>query len=186
MTTANSDSGKPEVANPAGSNEVRALHQPSKTRWEVIQLCVHMTRLFGVPRTVAEIFGYVFSSVGPVTFEDIVSGLGISNGSASHGLRYLRRVGALTVTYLAGDRRDYYAAEISLGRMVSGYLLENVTHHLADNSERISAMRVKCDLGEDHRKEHLCARLDILLDWNRKVASTLAEASKALVAQPGG
>lgn len=153
----------------------------SAPRWELIQLCVHVTRLLGVPRSVCEIFGFVFTSSIPVTFEDIVAGLGMSNGSASHGLRYLRRVGALSVTYLARDRRDYYVAEVSLGRLVSGYLLENVTHHLADNRERISAMRAA--LEAENGSDHLTARVELLFEWNRQVCAAISLASEALVAR---
>ncbi len=153
----------------------------SQSRWELIQLCVHVTRLLGVPRSVCEIFGFVFSSTSPVTFEDIVAGLGMSNGSASHGLRYLRRIGALSVIYLARDRRDYYVAESSLGRLATGYLMENITHHLADNRERISSMRSALGADEDGRGLHLSSRVDLLFEWNRQVSAAIAAASETLV-----
>lgn len=162
-----------------------ASPQISSSRWEVIQLCVHVTRLLGVPRTVCEIFGFVFSSPNPVTFEDIVAGLGMSNGSTSHGLRYLRRIGALSVTYLARDRRDYYIAEVSLGRLVSGYVMENVTHHLADNRERIAAMRSTLGTEDDDRQSvHLSSRVELLLEWNRQMSSIIALASETLLPRP--
>jgi DNA-binding transcriptional regulator GbsR (MarR family) len=129
---------------------------------------------------VCEIFGFVFTATTPVTFEDIVEGLGVSNGSASHGLRYLRRIGALSVTYLARDRRDYYVAEISLGRLASGYVLENITHHLADNRERISAMRSAL-ASEEEGSSHLSSRVDVLLDWNRQVSAAIALATATIV-----
>lgn len=173
-------SGEPNI-------EERLAHSASphiaKARWDLIQLCVHVTRMLGVPRSVAEIFGFVFSSPSPVTFEDIVAGLGMSNGSASHGLRYLRRIGALSVTYLARDRRDYYVAEMSLGRLVSGYLMENITHHLADSRERISSMRTSLDSGSDSKSAYLSTRLDILIEWNRQASAALAAASDALISQ---
>ncbi len=152
----------------------------SKVRWDLIQLCVHVTRLLGVSRSIREIFGFVFSSPTPVTFEDIVAGLGMSNGSASYGLRYLRRIGAITVTYLARDRRDYYVAEVSLGRLVSGYLMENITYHLADNRERISSLRSTFGDREDLGSAHLSARLELLLEWNRQIGGAIAAANEAL------
>lgn len=163
---------------------VPARNQISPARWEVIQLCVHVTRLLGVPRSVCEIFGFVFSSPAPVTFEEIVAGLGMSNGSASHGLRYLRRIGALSVTYLARDRRDYYVAEMSLGRLVSGYLMENITLHLADSRERITAMRSSLETEGDLRSTHLSSRVDTLMEWNRQVSAAIALASENLLPRP--
>jgi DNA-binding transcriptional regulator GbsR (MarR family) len=151
-----------------------------KGQWELIQLCVHVTRLLAIPRSVREIFGFVFSSPSPVTFDDIVASLGISSGSASHGLRYLRRIGALSVTYVARDRRDYYVAETSLGRLFSGYLIENLTHHLADSRERIAAMRHVLESGSDLKTAHLSTRVDVLLEWNRQVSAAISAASETL------
>ena len=151
-----------------------------KSQWELIQLCVHVTRLLAIPRSVREIFGFVFSSPSPVTFDDIVASLGISSGSASHGLRYLRRIGALSVTYVVRDRRDYFVAETSLARLFSGYLIENLTHHLADSRERIAAMRHVLESGNDLKAAHLSTRVEVLLEWNRQVSTAISAASETL------
>ena len=185
MSTARSlESSELAAAGDAEERQAPAPPHISKSRWELIQLCVHVTRLLGVPRSICEIFGFVFSSPSPVTFDDIVAGLGMSNGSASHGLRYLRRIGALSVIYFARDRRDYYVAEISLGRLLSGYLMENITHHLADNRERISSMRVTLGAGEEDRSGHLSSRVDLLFEWNRQISAAIAAASETITRRP--
>lgn len=171
----------------SASQPADAEHAPSAAptripaaQWEVIQLCVHVTRLLAVPRSVREIFGYVFSSPSPVTFEDIVSDLGISNGSASHGLRYLRRIGAVAVTYIARDRRDHYVAETSLVRLINGYLMENITLQLADSRERIVAMHSALAAEPGNGPSHLPTRVEILLEWSRQVSTAIAAGTATL------
>lgn len=159
------------------------MHSLSESRWEVIKLCVHVSRIAGVPKSVCEIFGFVFTSPHPVTFEEIVEGLGMSNGSASHGLRYLRRIGALSITYQARDRRDYYVPEVSLGRLASGYLLENVTLHLGDSRERICALRDSLAAKGNDSHRLLSSRLQILLDWNCQVTTAIAVATNAFASR---
>ena len=151
-----------------------------EAQWEIIRFCVQCVKLLGVPRSIGEIFGFVFTSPRPVTFEEIVSGLGISNGSASHGLRYLRRVGALGVTYMARDRRDHYQAETSFQRLLSTYLVENVMLHLNDQRERLSSLRLRCVAEGDARCDHLPARLATLLEWLAQTGAAVTAASQAL------
>jgi DNA-binding transcriptional regulator GbsR (MarR family) len=115
---------------------------------EFIDVFVHLANVIGVPRSVGEIYGFVFSSADPVAFEEVVSGLRISNGSASRGLRILRAIGAVTTTYIAGDRRDFYLAETDLRKLGGGVfkaLLEdrllNGESRLVRLADRISALQ---------------------------------------------
>jgi DNA-binding transcriptional regulator GbsR (MarR family) len=134
----------------------------SEARWELIELCVRVTQLLGFPRSVGEIFGFIFASGRPVTFEDVVQGLGVSNGSASHGLRYLRRLGAIQAIYHARDRRDFFEAEKSLHKMVSGFVSDEATQ------------------GERGDDPILSERIHLLQSWNEQAASALDAALKTL------
>ena len=168
---------------PAGISPAARLPD---AQWEIIRFCVQCVKFLGVPRSIGEIFGFVFTSPQPVTFEEIVSSLGISNGSASHGLRYLRRIGALGITYVARDRRDHYQAETSFRRLCSGYMMENVTLHLSDQSERLSAMRERFAGETDARCEHLPEKLETLLSWLSQAGAAVAAAAQTIKSpQPG-
>src|SRR4029450_3850395 len=78
---------------------------------EAIDLFVSAVRLLGLPRSLGELYGLLFISPGPLSIDDLVERLRISKGSASQGLKALRQIGAVKVTYVPGDRRDHYIAE---------------------------------------------------------------------------
>src|SRR5664279_941808 len=100
-----------------------------------------VVQVFGVPKSVGQIYGLLYASPEPLSFSDIVERLDISKGSASQGLQLLRSLGAIRVAdELDGrenshfhlhphsgseaSRRIAYAPELSLRRLVSGVLQE--------------------------------------------------------------
>jgi hypothetical protein len=54
-------------------------------------------QVFGVPKSVGQIYGLLYASPEPLSFSDIVERLEISKGSASQGLQLLRSLGAINV-----------------------------------------------------------------------------------------
>ena len=52
-------------------------------------------QIFGVPKSVGQIYGVLYASPSPLSFSDIVDRLEISKGSASQGLALLRSLGAI-------------------------------------------------------------------------------------------
>ena len=54
-------------------------------------------QVFGVPKSVGQIYGLLYASPEPLSFSDIVERLEISKGSASQGLQLLRSLGAIKV-----------------------------------------------------------------------------------------
>ena len=152
----------------------------SETQWELIEVCVRVSQMFGMPRSVGEILGFIFCATGPVTFDDIVHGLGISNGSASHGLRFLRRLGAIKVSFYARERRDFFQVETSLRRIVQGYLAENVLHHLSGIADRLRGLEGRITNSADPETRALSDRVTMLLNWNQKAGSAIAAALQTL------
>lgn len=51
--------------------------------------------LLGLPKSLGEIYGFIFASAEPPTFAEIEHKLGLSKGSVSQGLRALRELGAI-------------------------------------------------------------------------------------------
>ena len=162
-----------------GRGRDRIVTLPS-AQWELIELCVRVSQVLGVPRSVGEIFGFVFSSPAPVTFDDIVKALAISNGSASQGLRYLRRLGAIKVSFYARDRRDYFQAETSLQKLVNGYLTETVLYKLGGMAERLHALRIHLAESEDPKAAMMSERVSLLLNWNSSAGSAVTAALRVL------
>ena len=148
----------------------------SLERWAVIEFCVRLTRLFGIPKSVGEIFGFVFSSPEPVAFDTVVASLGVSNGSASHGLRLLRQLGALKLTYVARDRRDFYTAETSARRLLAGFLSENVLHEASDNKQRLVELHAKLSADHHLHPSGLLQQVEVLMGWSKQGSAALKAA----------
>jgi DNA-binding transcriptional regulator GbsR (MarR family) len=67
-----------------------------------IQLFVAFSRTLGQPAFIAEICGLLFISSRPLTIDDLMERLRLSNGSASQGLKYLRDMGAARIVEAPG------------------------------------------------------------------------------------
>lgn len=163
----------------SGRNRSRVTTLPS-AQWELIEVCVRVTQVMGIPRSVGEIFGFVFSTATPVTFDDVVQALGISNGSASHGLRYLQRLGAIKVSFYARDRRDYFQAETSLQKLVNGFLAETFVHRLSGMADRLHVLQTHLAESNDLETATLSERVRLLLNWNERAGSAVSAALNAL------
>jgi len=153
----------------------------SESQREIIEFAIRATQVLGMPKSVGEIFGYIFGSSVPVSFENVVADLGISNGSASHGLRYLRRLGAIKATYVARDRRDFYVAENSLRTLVNGFLTENMLVHLARSHERMLDLGAKLSASAEPQEQNLAKKVDLLIGWHRQGIQALQQALSALI-----
>ena len=84
----------------------------SELEKEVVEIFVRIAGVLSLPRSVGELYGVLFISPEPMCIDDLMLKLKISKGSTSQGLKILRSFGAVNPVYVAGDRRDFYAAEI--------------------------------------------------------------------------
>jgi DNA-binding transcriptional regulator GbsR (MarR family) len=152
----------------------------SDHRRQFIELCVRIVMPLGLSRSVGEIFGLIFSATQPVTFEDVVSQLGLSAGSASQGLKLLRRMGALRIVFVAGDRRDFYVAEVSLKKLLSGYLGEALLFQLAGTQERLWSLGESLTTESSAESDELRNKIQTLMDWNRQLRAAMNAALEQL------
>ncbi len=138
---------------------------------EVIDLFVHAAQALSIPRSVGEIYGLLYSLREPVPMDDVISLLRISKGSASQGLRWLRDIGAVRSTYVNGDRRDHYVAEIELRRLASGFLREKVEPHLESGGHRLA--RIESLIATEADPEFATDRLQKLRKWHSLIKKIL-------------
>ncbi|MEX0323158.1 MAG: GbsR/MarR family transcriptional regulator [Puniceicoccaceae bacterium] len=125
-------------------------------------------------------FGLTFASPVPLALDDYVHRLDISKGSASQGLKFLQRMGAVRPVYVSNDRRTLYEPEMSLRRLLIGILNENVFPHLQQSGERVEHLREQLkDVPKEHR-ELLKDRLDTLEGWGKKGRMVWPLAEKVL------
>jgi HTH-type transcriptional regulator, glycine betaine synthesis regulator len=151
---------------------------------EVIELVVGGLRLLGFPRSLGEIYGLLFMAREPVTFDSIVQRLQMSKGSASQGLKTLRQIGAIKVSYVPGDRRDYYLAETELKKLIAGFFAGQLIPHLDDGRERLDQVRDRLDAlvsdADADLVEFYDQRLAKLAQWQRHAKACAPLVSKLL------
>ena len=130
---------------------------------EAIDYFVRLMSLLGMPRSVGEIYGLLYFSTEPMPMDMIAARLGISIGSASQGLRTLRSLKAVKVTYVLGDRRDLYLAESEFRHLLSTFIKEEIMPHLESGKARIERMEeILGRDGEDYDEAFCRLRIEKL------------------------
>ncbi|HKK17874.1 MAG TPA: transcriptional regulator [Opitutales bacterium] len=144
--------------------------------WEVamIDSFVRAAMLIGLPRSIGEIYGLLYCSPEPLSFDEIEARLGISRGSVSGGLKTLRQLGAVKLHYAPGSRKDHYLPELSMERLVRGFIKDQFTPHLESSAERLDIVENQlADEAEPARREHGLQRLNTLRTWRRRAEKLL-------------
>ena len=165
----------------------------------MISVFVQLAQAMGMQRSLGEIYGLLYATPEPLAFQDIVDRLGLSKGSVSQGLRFLRTVGAISPVVVAGDRREYFEPVVELRALVGGFLKERLNPELELWGVRAKALKVEdFEVGERasgslnlklpastaaaaaaHRKV-LAARIDKLKAWHKKANLVLPMVTKLL------
>ena len=154
-------------AQPAAANGFAAIER------EVIDLFVRLADLLGLPRSIGELYGALCIAPRPLHMEALRARLNLSKGATSQGLRLLRGFGAVRVTYLPGDRRDYFAAETELRKLVGGFLREQVQPHLRSGVDRLDVIgRLVHDVPAADRAV-VTERVQRLEQWRRRAETLL-------------
>ena len=102
-----------------------------------------IVQLFGIPKSVGQIYGLLYASPQPLGFAAIVERLEISKGSASQGLQLLRSLGAIN----EAEAKDFtargvaYEAEISLRQLVTGILHERLAPLAIAGAQRLKLIK---------------------------------------------
>ena len=135
---------------------------------EVIGLFVNAVRILGMPKSVGEIYGLLFIAPEPLTLDDLVARLNISKGSASMSLKVLRAFGAVKQVYVAGDRRDHYAAETELKKLAAGFIREQIRPHLDSGAERLERLEALSAAENSERGEFFRNRIGKLAQWHAR------------------
>ena len=142
-------------------------------RCEIVELCADTVQQLGLPRSVGQIFGVIYGSPRPLAFADVVALLGISNGSASQGLRFLRELGAVRVVADPDGRRELFEAETELRRLLGGVLKHRFREPLEAGAERLKVLDERLVAADEPDREFLEQRIGSLRSWHRKALHIL-------------
>jgi DNA-binding transcriptional regulator GbsR (MarR family) len=102
-----------------------------------------IVQLFGIPKSVGQIYGLLYASPQSLGFTAIVERLEISKGSASQGLQLLRSLGAINeAEQKDGTARGVaYEAELSLRQLVTGVLQERLAPLASAGAQRLKRLK---------------------------------------------
>ena len=144
--------------------------------WEiaVIDLFLNAANSFGLPKSYGQIYGLLFCRDQPLAMVEVMELLQISKGSASQGLRALRKLGAVSSTFTPGDRRERFIAESRLRELAGGFLREQAEPHLDKGTARLKQVESLIieldDVGSRKRGAH---KHEILSGWHRQMSRLL-------------
>ncbi len=146
----------------------------------IIGFFVHMAQIFGIQKSIGEVYGLLFVSPDPLPMDEIVTTLAMSKGSASQGLKMLRAIKAVRRVYKPSDRRDHYVAETELRKLVGGFVKERIGPELASGAKMLSDVEEGlAGLPEEHR-EFFRNRVEKLRAWQEQAKVILPFVSEAL------
>ena len=138
---------------------------------EFIGIFTRIAAMLGLPKSIGEIYGLLFAVQGALSFDEIAQRTGLSSGSVSYGLRFLRAASAVNLTYVQGDRRDYYLAETELNRLTTGLLREKFQTYFVDEKSHLGHIaELAQKITNTERRRHFTERTRILNEWHRTAA----------------
>jgi len=145
----------------------------SDFEFESIDLFIRSVQLLGLPRSIGEIYGFLFAQPQPQPMEVMTRHLNMSVGSVSQGLKFLKNIGAVKVTLHPGDRREFFSAQTELRKLVVGLIKERIQPHLDNGEARIGLMLQSTRKLPAADRAILQDRVEILKNWRWKAAKAL-------------
>ena len=133
-----------------------------------------IVQLFGVPKSVGQIYGLLYASPEPLGFTAIVERLEISKGSASQGLQLLRALGAINeAEHKEGTNRGVsYEPELSLRQLVTGILRERIAPTAGAGADRLKHLKQLAVQSPTHAAFYL-ERVSQLTTWSKRFTTVL-------------
>jgi len=145
----------------------------SELEAEVIGLFVQLARMVGLPRSYAEIYGLLFISPQPLAMDHVIERLGISKGSASQGLKFLRDLEAVNMVYVPHDRRLHYEAVAEARNFGRQFLRGHLLPQLDSGISQIERVSEKLKSLPAEQRRHMTRRITLLQSWEKKTRRLL-------------
>ncbi len=134
---------------------------------EVIGLFVQLARLFGLPRSVAELYGLLFIAARPMPMEELRERIGASKGSASMGLRFLVKAGAVRIVYVPGHRAMQYEAVAELRNLGVHLVRDQVVPTLDSGLGRLERLAELVEALPPEERARVAPRVAMLQSWEK-------------------
>jgi HTH-type transcriptional regulator, glycine betaine synthesis regulator len=139
---------------------------------EAIEYFVSFVQMFGLQKSIGQIYGLLFVSLDSLAMDDIIVRLGISKGSASQGLTVLKGLGAVTSHTVPADRREHFRADLNVSRIVTHFFENRLQPRLENGEERLKSMirlaRVVEREGKTGEAGSVLHRIQALQKWQKR------------------
>lgn len=146
----------------------------------MVVLFTSVANMFGFRKSVGAIYGFMFCQENPMHLEGIMTRLGMSKGTVSQGLTFLRKAGAVRLSYVPGDRREHFVPEVSLKKLVSGFLRDQVYPHLDSGEDRLANLDEIVKSSGVEVPEIIDERIKRLRSWQKQAKMLLPIVQKFL------
>ena len=145
----------------------------SRLEAEVIGLFVQLSRIIGVPRSYAELYALLFLSPRPLTMDEMIQRLGISKGSASQGLNFLRKAGAIRVIHQRGRRAACHEAVAELRHLAAGFLQDQILPQVEDSQNRLDQIAQMVTKLQAKERAQASRKITMLQSWGKQTRQFL-------------
>ena len=129
----------------------------------ILQLCVKLCAILGLPKSVGLIYGAVFVSARPIEAGDICKKLKISRGSVSQGLKFLRELGAIRVEGEDGNRAEHFVVEDHLRKAVETFVTKKIAPAFEELGEEVVRLEKDPNL---NLPQELREKLETIRRWH--------------------
>jgi len=108
------------------NSKISRVAQPIKPEDSILNLCVKLCSILGLPKSIGLIYGAVFVASEPMEAGQICRKLKISRGSVSQGLKFLKELGAIRSEGLSGNRAEHFVTEDHLRKAVETFVTKKI------------------------------------------------------------
>ena len=129
----------------------------------ILNLCIKLCSILGLPKSIGLIYGAVFVSAKPVEAGQICRKLKISRGSVSQGLRFLKELGAIRSEGLNGNRAEHFVAEDHLRKAVERFVSKKIGPAFEELGEEVERLEKAPD---QPLPEDLKEKLETIRRWH--------------------
>lgn len=107
-----------------------------------------LSQILGHPKSVGQIYGYLFFASTPQSLDDISTELAISKASVSNGIRQLLSWGVARQVWVQGDRKEYFEVLVDVSTLFKAGYTDFVKPRVNSSSRRMK------DIGNLLDEEH--------------------------------
>jgi DNA-binding transcriptional regulator GbsR (MarR family) len=133
---------------------------------ELAEFFVKMAGILGVQRSVAQIYALLYGANEPLDFDHIQARLGMSKGSVSQGLKFLRDHGMILSVKAKGARRERWEPTPSLAASLVNLVRSQVLPALQQSTPVLH--RVLDGAQTSGASPEVLERLSRLKRWNAR------------------